>query len=178
MKKLISNPGKETETQTRTANGNANGNRNRNASSNARPNTNTNTNTNPSPNPFKRPMNALQKQWYRVLLARRVGFGQRTPQDEKELTYADICHRRYVAAFRRYNERFRWEMSMHEQMQRCAIDAMRVHRTFAITTLWLPLHSKREINSTLETLEKVLTVKERRRLEEILKRCESQRTRR
>lgn len=37
-------------------------------------------------NPFKRPMNALQKQWYRVLLARRVGFGQREPQDEKEVT--------------------------------------------------------------------------------------------
>lgn len=37
-------------------------------------------------NPFKRPMNALQKQWYRVLLARRVGFGQRVPQDEKEVT--------------------------------------------------------------------------------------------
>jgi len=37
-------------------------------------------------NPFKRPMNALQKQWYRVLLARRVGFGQRPPPDEKELT--------------------------------------------------------------------------------------------
>lgn len=51
-------------------------------------------------------------------------------------------------------------------------------RTFAITTLWLPLHSKREINATLETLEKVLTVKERRRLEEILKRGESLRTRR
>ncbi|XP_030556032.1 uncharacterized protein LOC115759270 [Drosophila novamexicana] len=133
---------------------------------------------NSNPNPFKRPMNALQKQWYRVLLARRVGFGQKPTQDEKEPTYADICHRRYMAAFRRYNERFRWEMAMHEQMQRCAIDAMRVHRTFSITMLWLPLHSKREINSTLETLEKVLTVQERRRLEEILKRGESLRTRR
>lgn len=37
-------------------------------------------------NPFKRPMNALQKQWYRVLLARRVGFGPRVMQDEKEVT--------------------------------------------------------------------------------------------
>ncbi|XP_030238846.1 uncharacterized protein LOC115562153 [Drosophila navojoa] len=138
----------------------------------------TQTHANAVANPFKRPMNTLQKQWYRVLLARRVGFGQRPQPSEKEPTYADICHRRYVAAFRRYNERFRWEMAMHEQMQRCAIDAMRVHRTFSITTLWLPLHSKREINSTLETLEKVLTVKERRRLEEILKRLESQRTRR
>ncbi|XP_016934117.2 uncharacterized protein [Drosophila suzukii] len=124
-------------------------------------------------NPFKRPMNALQKQWYRVLLARRVGFGQRPPPDEKELTYADICRKRYTAAFRRYNERFRREMAKHEEMQRCAIDAMRVHRTFAITTLWLPLHSKREINSTLETLEQVLTAKERRRLQEILKQGES-----
>ncbi|XP_030384636.1 uncharacterized protein LOC115631926 [Scaptodrosophila lebanonensis] len=129
-------------------------------------------------NPFKRPMNALQKQWYRVLLARRVAFGQRPPPDEKELTYADICHKRYMAAFRRYNERFRREMEKHEQMQRCAIDAMRVHRTFAITTLWPPLHSKTEINSTLETLEKVLTVKERRRLEQILKQGETSRTRR
>lgn len=30
--------------------------------------------TAPSVNPFKRPMNALQKQWYRVLIARRIGF--------------------------------------------------------------------------------------------------------
>lgn len=45
-----------------------------------------NVNANPNGNPFKRPMNALQKQWYRVLLARRVGFGQREPQDEKEVT--------------------------------------------------------------------------------------------
>ncbi|KAH8324187.1 hypothetical protein KR074_001203 [Drosophila pseudoananassae] len=143
-------------------------------------------------NPFKRPMNALQKQWYRVLLARRVGFGQRPPPDEKEVTYSDICRKRYAASFRRYNERFRREMAKHEEMQRCAIDAMRVHRTFAITTLWLPLHSKREINSTLETLEQVrhclnlrcmprlrdisvqvLTAKERRRLQEILKQNDS-----
>lgn len=41
---------------------------------------------NSNPNPFKRPMNALQKQWYRVLLARRVGFGQKPTQDEKEPT--------------------------------------------------------------------------------------------
>lgn len=45
-----------------------------------------NVNVNANGNPFKRPMNALQKQWYRVLLARRVGFGQREPQDEKEVT--------------------------------------------------------------------------------------------
>ncbi|XP_034667474.1 uncharacterized protein LOC117900986 [Drosophila subobscura] len=132
----------------------------------------------PAENPFKRPMNALQKQWYRVLLARRVGFGQRPPPDEKELTYADICRQRYMAAFRRYNERFRREMAKHEEMQSCAIDAMRVHRTFAITTLWLPLHSKQEINSTLETLEQVLSAAERRRLQEILKQGESRRTRR
>lgn len=43
-------------------------------------------NVNANGNPFKRPMNALQKQWYRVLLARRVGFGQRVMQDEKEVT--------------------------------------------------------------------------------------------
>ncbi|EDW75901.1 uncharacterized protein Dwil_GK14951 [Drosophila willistoni] len=129
-------------------------------------------------NPFKRPMNTLQKQWYRVLLARRVGFGQRPPKDDREPTYADVCQKRYAAAFRQYNERFRHEMAKHEEMQRCAIDAMRVHRTFAITTLWLPLHSKREINATLETLEQVLTIKERRRLQEILKQNESLRSRR
>ncbi|ALC37944.1 CG14342 [Drosophila busckii] len=123
-------------------------------------------------------MNALQKQWYRVLLARRVGFGQRPLKDEKELTYSDLCHKRYMNAFRRYNERFHSEMLQHEQMQRCALDSMRVHRTFSITTLWLPLHSKREINATLETLERVLTIKERRRLEEILKQFEMRRTRR
>jgi len=72
--------------QAETGNSNANGNRNRNVDSKTRPSPTSNTNTIPNPNPFKRPMNALQKQWYRVLLARRVGFGQRPPQDEKELT--------------------------------------------------------------------------------------------
>lgn len=28
-----------------------------------------------STNPFKRPMNALQKQWYRILIARKLGYG-------------------------------------------------------------------------------------------------------
>lgn len=27
-------------------------------------------------NPFKRPMNALQKQWYRILIARKVGINE------------------------------------------------------------------------------------------------------
>lgn len=44
------------------------------------------THTNSNANPFKRPMNTLQKQWYRVLLARRVGFGQRPQPSEKEPT--------------------------------------------------------------------------------------------
>ncbi|XP_054083738.1 uncharacterized protein LOC105210881 isoform X1 [Zeugodacus cucurbitae] len=81
-----------------------------------------------------------------------------------------VCQRRYMDAFRRYNAQFRKEVQQHELMQPTAIDAMRVHRTFAITTMWPPLHSKREINLTLEQLENVLSVKERWRLEEILKR--------
>lgn len=27
-------------------------------------------------NPFKRPMNTLQKQWYRILIARKVGINE------------------------------------------------------------------------------------------------------
>ncbi|XP_014087309.1 uncharacterized protein [Bactrocera oleae] len=122
-------------------------------------------------NPFKRPMNALQKQWYRVLIARRVGYGpSRSSNDNQTQTYQQVCQWRYMDAFRRYNAQFRKEVQQHELMQPTAIDAMRVHRTFAITTLWPPLHSKREINLTLEQLENVLSVKERWRLEEILKR--------
>ncbi|XP_018796590.1 PREDICTED: uncharacterized protein LOC108973653 [Bactrocera latifrons] len=123
-------------------------------------------------NPFKRPMNALQKQWYRVLIARRVGYGPplSSSNANQTQTYQQVCQRRYMDAFRRYNAQFRKEVQQHELMQPTAIDAMRVHRTFAITTLWPPLHSKREINLTLEQLENVLSVKERWRLEEILKR--------
>uniref|UniRef100_A0A1A9UMS6 Uncharacterized protein n=1 Tax=Glossina austeni TaxID=7395 RepID=A0A1A9UMS6_GLOAU len=100
-----------------------------------------------SVNLFQRPMNALQKQWYRLLLARK----------------------RYKEAFHRYNQQFHKEIKHLEAMQPSAMDAMRIHRTFAITTLWPPLHSKREINLTLAQLEKVLSVNERRRLQQILK---------
>ncbi|XP_067626143.1 uncharacterized protein [Eurosta solidaginis] len=123
-------------------------------------------------NPFKRPMNMLQKQWYRLLIARRVGYAPEnsTSNSNPDQTYQKVCQRRYKDAFRRYNAQFRKEIKHHEIMQPTAIDAMRVHRTFSITTLWPPLHSKREVNLTLEQLENVLNVKERRRLEEILKR--------
>ncbi|XP_005182071.1 uncharacterized protein LOC101890313 [Musca domestica] len=121
-------------------------------------------------NPFKRPMNALQKQWYRILIARKLGYG--SPRQQAEVTeesYQTKCLKRYQQSFHRYNRQFREEIKQLEAMQPSAIDAMRLHRTFAITTLWLPLHSLREINLTLEQLEKVLSVKERRRLQHILK---------
>ncbi|KAI8130232.1 hypothetical protein FF38_06657 [Lucilia cuprina] len=123
-----------------------------------------------SVNPFKRPMNTLQKQWYRILIARKVGIStQNEPLQPLEDTYQTKCRKRYKQAFHCYNQQFRKEIKQLEAMQPSAIDAMRVHRTFAITTLWLPLHSKREINLTLEQLENVLSVKERRRLQHILK---------
>ncbi|XP_055919055.1 uncharacterized protein LOC129951071 [Eupeodes corollae] len=122
-------------------------------------------------NPFKRPMNALQKQWYRVLIARKVGAAaQQLKPRNKDQSYQSVCYQRYKNAFRIYNQQFNNEIEKLEAMQPRAIDAMRLHRSFAITTLWLPLHSKREINLTLEQLEKVLSVKERRRLEQILAR--------
>lgn len=34
-------------------------------------------------NPFKRPMNALQKQWYRILIARKVGICTQNDQNEQ-----------------------------------------------------------------------------------------------
>ncbi|XP_073822157.1 uncharacterized protein isoform X2 [Musca autumnalis] len=117
-------------------------------------------------NPFKRPMNTLQKQWYRILIARKLGYG--SPRQPAEVTVTK-CQKRYQQSFHRYNRQFREEIKQLEAMQPSAIDAMRFHRTFAITTLWLPLHSLREINLTLEQLEKVLSVKERRRLQHILK---------
>ncbi|XP_061394710.1 uncharacterized protein LOC133330270 [Musca vetustissima] len=115
-------------------------------------------------------MNALQKQWYRILIARKLGYG--SPRQQAEVTeesYQIKCRKRYQQSFHRYNRQFREEIKQLEAMQPSAIDAMRLHRTFAITTLWLPLHSLREINLTLEQLEKVLSVKERRRLQHILK---------
>uniref|UniRef100_A0A1A9VZL4 Uncharacterized protein n=1 Tax=Glossina brevipalpis TaxID=37001 RepID=A0A1A9VZL4_9MUSC len=122
-------------------------------------------------NLFQRPMNALQKQWYRLLLARKIGFQveEKTKETDTEETYSTICQKRYKEAFHRYNQQFRKEFKHLEAMQPSAMDAMRIHRTFAITTLWPPLHSKREINLTLAQLDKVLSVNERRRLQEILK---------
>ncbi|XP_013107854.1 uncharacterized protein LOC106087377 [Stomoxys calcitrans] len=122
-----------------------------------------------SSNPFKRPMNALQKQWYRILIARKLGYGSPRQPPVEEDTYETKCQKRYQQSFHRYNRQFRQEIKQLEAMQPSAIDAMRVHRTFAITTLWLPLHSLREINLTLDQLEKVLSAKERRRLQHILK---------
>ncbi|XP_037957525.1 uncharacterized protein LOC119687319 [Teleopsis dalmanni] len=121
-------------------------------------------------NPFKRPMNALQTQWYRILLARRVGIQPTPPKNvnEDKKPYQNICRKRYLTAFQRYNKQFVREIEQLEAMQPSAIDAMRIHRSFSITTFWPPLHSKHEINLTLEHLEKVLSLRERRRLEAVL----------
>lgn len=60
-----------------------------------------------------------------------------------------VCQERSQATRRMYDRQFMHELERQEAMQSCAYDAMRFHRHFVITTLWPPLHTKKEIESVL-----------------------------
>lgn len=80
----------------------------------------------------------------------------------------EICRKRYHESVVRYNEQFKSELEALERMQPTAYEQIRFHRLFAITTLWPPLHTRKEIEYTIDSLYK-LNSKVVRRVEEILK---------
>ncbi|XP_040151668.1 uncharacterized protein LOC120893698 [Anopheles arabiensis] len=82
--------------------------------------------------------------------------------------YSAICRQRYHANNVLYEQQFNHELKMLELMQNSAYDSMRFHRHFAITTLWPPLHTRKEIEFVLD---KFFRHPERqtRRLHEIMK---------
>lgn len=53
-----------------------------------------------------------------------------------------------------YNKQFMSELEALERMQPTAYDQLRFHRLFAITTLWPPLHTRKEIEYTINILYK------------------------
>lgn len=78
-----------------------------------------------------------------------------------------ICKKRYHESVVRFNKQFKSELDALERMQPTAYEQIRFHRLFAITTLWPPLHTRKEINYTINVLYK-LNNKVSRRVEEIL----------
>lgn len=78
-----------------------------------------------------------------------------------------VCRDRYQQAKRKYDKQFLYELRMQEAMQNCAYDAMRFHRHFAITTLWPPLHTRKEINYCLSKMFQ-LNPKQDKRLKELM----------
>ncbi|KAL5281890.1 hypothetical protein ACFFRR_005286 [Megaselia abdita] len=111
----------------------------------------------------------LQRIWYKVLLAKKIVPLKADLKKEKIITYQDVCRNRYTKSFKKYNNRFVQEIKNIENCQPRAIDAMRLHRSFAITTLWPPMHSNKEIHGTLNKLENILNSKDRRHLKLISK---------
>jgi hypothetical protein len=81
----------------------------------------------------------------------------------------EVCRRRYHDSVVRYNEQFKLELESLERMQPTAYDQIRFHRLFAITTLWPPLHTRKEIENTINVLYKP-SEKVSRRVEEIMNR--------
>ncbi|XP_055612413.1 uncharacterized protein LOC129758806 [Uranotaenia lowii] len=84
-----------------------------------------------------------------------------------QLTYPVVCRQRYHRDKLRYNKQFQYELKMLELMQNSAYDSMRFHRHVAITTLWPPLHTKKEIDFVLDKFFR-LPDKQQRRLHEIM----------
>lgn len=68
-----------------------------------------------------------------------------------------------------YNKQFASELEALERMQPSAYDQLRFARLFAITTLWPPLHTRKEIEYTINILYKP-NRKVAKHVEEILKR--------
>lgn len=87
---------------------------------------------------------------------------------EFNFTFSDeICQKRYHESVVRYNEQFHSELEALERMQPTAYEQIRFHRLFAVTTLWPPLHTRKEIDYTINVLYK-LSSKVSRRVEDIL----------
>lgn len=83
------------------------------------------------------------------------------------ISSAAVCRERYKKARQKYDKQFLYELKMQEAMQYCAYDAMRFHRHFVITTLWPPLHTRKEIDYTLRKMN-TLSEKQQKRLKELM----------
>ncbi|XP_053665889.1 uncharacterized protein LOC128715033 [Anopheles marshallii] len=82
--------------------------------------------------------------------------------------YSASCRQRYHANNMLYEKQFNHELRMLELMQNSAYDSMRFHRHFAITTLWPPLHTRKEIEYVLDKFFRH-SERQTRRLHEIMK---------
>uniref|UniRef100_A0A182SB43 Uncharacterized protein n=1 Tax=Anopheles maculatus TaxID=74869 RepID=A0A182SB43_9DIPT len=82
--------------------------------------------------------------------------------------YSAVCRQRYHADNVQYEQQFNYELKMLELMQNSAYDSMRFHRHFAITTLWPPLHTRKEIEYVLDKFFRH-SERQTRRLHEIMK---------
>ncbi|CRL07203.1 CLUMA_CG020186, isoform A [Clunio marinus] len=71
-------------------------------------------------------------------------------------TFVDkICRHRYHESIKRYDKQLRSEIGVLENIQKTAFEQVRLHRLFAVTTLWPPLHTRKEIEYTINSLHKV-----------------------
>ncbi|XP_058832389.1 uncharacterized protein LOC131690541 [Topomyia yanbarensis] len=84
-----------------------------------------------------------------------------------QVPYPVICRQRYHWDKLRYDKQFEYELKMLELMQNSAYDSMRFHRHVAITTLWPPLHTRKEIEFVLNNFFR-LPDKQTRRLKKIM----------
>ncbi|XP_055533972.1 uncharacterized protein LOC129723659 [Wyeomyia smithii] len=84
-----------------------------------------------------------------------------------QVSYSVVCRQRYHKNKLRYDKQFEHELKMLELMQNSAYDSMRFHRHMAITTLWPPLHTRKEIEYVLDKFFR-LPDKQTRRLHEIM----------
>ncbi|XP_035786311.1 uncharacterized protein LOC118463665 [Anopheles albimanus] len=82
--------------------------------------------------------------------------------------YATVCRQRYHASLVEYEKQFNRELKSLELMQNSAYDSMRFHRHFAITTLWPPLHTRKEIEFVLDKFFRH-SERQTRRLHDIMK---------
>ncbi|XP_053688953.1 uncharacterized protein LOC128738114 [Sabethes cyaneus] len=84
-----------------------------------------------------------------------------------QVSYPVVCRQRYHKDKLRYDKQFEYELKMLELMQNSAYDSMRFHRHMAITTLWPPLHTRKEIEYVLDKFFR-LPDRQTRRLHEIM----------
>ncbi|XP_055372001.1 uncharacterized protein LOC129612577 [Condylostylus longicornis] len=117
----------------------------------------------------KPPLSKPQLQWYKILLAHRVGLKPRELKRRKsQIYYSDICALRYSKKRSEYTQQICQEIENLEMIQPTAMQAMRFHRLFSITTLWPPLFSKSDIQWTINTFDDFISRKDRWRIEKVL----------
>lgn len=82
-------------------------------------------------------------------------FPFRHSVERRLLLFSDqVCKQRYHESVVRFDKQFKSELEALERMQPTAYEQIRFHRLFAITTLWPPLHTRKEIENTINILYK------------------------